>query len=237
MNLVMIVAGGNGQRMQVKENKIFLKLLGKSILHHTLATLERTKIIDKVLLVGRDEDLAKIRKIVKTGRFKKVAGFFSADQSRQQSTYKVLKELGRNGVKKTDLVGIHNAVNPLVTEEELTEVFVQAKKHGAALLMVPARDTVKLVDENNFVQTTPLRKFVWNAQTPQVSRFAWFYQAHEKANRENFEGTDDAMLLERIGKKVKVVPCSPENFKLTFPFDLALAGAILRRRLTNGRKL
>jgi len=230
MKLVIVVAGGNGQRMKAKENKIFLKILGKPILSYTLATLERVKIIDKVLIVGRKEDIKRINQIVKKGRFKKVKGIFPARESRQKSTWEVLKELTKNGIKETDLIGVHNAVNPLVKDQEIIDVFTEAKKYGAALLAVAARDTVKIIDKDEFVKETPLRKFVFNAQTPQVGRFDWLYEAHQKAEKENFEGTDDTMLMERIGKKVKVVFCSPENFKITFPFDLSLASAILKRR-------
>lgn len=230
MNIVIVAAGGNGKRMQAKENKIFLSLLDQPIIYHTLTILEKIGCIDKVYISARPEDTSRLKEIIKKGNFKKVAGLIESNGSRQKSTWKVLKTLKTNGLRNTDFVGVHNAVNPLVNTEEIEAVFLEAQKYGAALLMVPARDTVKIVDSENFVKITPLRKDVWNAQTPQVGRFDWLFEAHQKADLENFEGTDDAMLMERLGKKVKVVSCSPENFKITFPFDLSLASEILKRR-------
>jgi len=235
MNWAIVAAGGLGKRMGEKVNKIFSPLLGKPIIFYILLLLEKAKIIDRVIITAREDDIKAIKQIVKEGKFKKTWAIIPAASTRQKSTWKVLKKLKQAGVKSSDLIGIHNAVNLLVTEKELEAVFAAAQKWGAALLAFSARDTIKITDKENFVKTTPQRKFIFLAQTPQVGRFDWLYQAFEKSEKENFEGTDDTMLLERIGKKVKIVPCSPENFKITYPFDLTLAEAIFKKRSKNGQ--
>ncbi|KKR59840.1 MAG: 2-C-methyl-D-erythritol 4-phosphate cytidylyltransferase [Candidatus Curtissbacteria bacterium GW2011_GWA1_40_47] len=163
---------------------------------------------------------------------KKVKDVVDAKDSRQNSTFEVLKLL-KTRMKNNDLVGIHNAVNPFVTQDEIGKVYGAAKKWGASLLAYPAKDTVKIVGKDEFVAETPLREKCWYAQTPQVSTFKNLWKAHARAAGQNFVGTDDAQLLERIGVKVRIVPCSLQNFKITFPQDLLIAEQIVRKLRTS----
>lgn len=229
-NWVIVAAGGRGERMRKKINKVFLPLLRKPVILWTLKTLEESPIIKKILITVAEADLGKLKKMLKKYQFKKIVGFVKARESRQDSTLKVLQWMRKNRAKDDDLVGVHNAVNPLVTVDEIENVFSAAKKFGAALLAMPARDTVKIADNSGFVAQTPARKSVWYAQTPQVGRFKDMLEAFLKAEKNNFQGTDDTQLLERVGVKVKTVPCSPENFKITYNWDLILAKAILEKR-------
>lgn len=229
-NLIIITAGGNGERMKVEINKIFLPLLGKPIIFHTLNIFERLNLIDEILITAREQDFQGIKKVIKESGFTKVKKLIPANGSRQESTWRALKWLADKKVSPTTLVGTHNAVNPLVTPEEIKAVFGAAQKWGAALLAMAARDTVKIVGTDSFVQKTPVRSFVWYAQTPQVASFKILWQAFARAAQDNDWGTDDTMLIERLGKKVKVVSCSWQNFKITYPADLVAAEEILRRR-------
>lgn len=229
-NWMIVAAGGRGERMGRKINKIFLPLLGKPVIYWILKTLEESPQIEKIIITVDESDLGKLKNLLKKYRFKKVVGFVKAGETRQDSTLKALRWTKKRGAKSSDLVGVHNAVNLLVALREIKEVFLAAKKFGAALLAMPARDTVKIGDEANFVRQTPIRKFVWYAQTPQVGIFKNMLRAFLKAKKDNFQGTDDTQLLERIGVKVKIVPCSPDNFKITYPWDLILAKEILKKR-------
>lgn len=229
MNWVIIAAGGDGKRIKAGESKVFLPILSKPVVFYTLRTLEKMKLIDKVIITVRSMDKQQWQAVMTQFGFRKIIKLILAGKNRQASTWKVLQWLKGRAADK-DLIAVHNAVNPLVQPKEIEAVFKQASQFGAALLAIPARDTVKIVKEDKIVQATPLRQFVWYAQTPQVARFDLIYRAFKKAQAEGFVGTDDSQLLERIGVKVKIVPCSAENLKITYPQDLFLAEKILRER-------
>jgi 2-C-methyl-D-erythritol 4-phosphate cytidylyltransferase len=229
-NLIIITAGGNGERMKATVNKIFLPLNGKAVIFYTLKIFERLDLVDEIIITAREQDFTSLKKIIKESAFTKVKKLIPANGSRQESTWRALKWLTQKKIHPSTLVGTHNAVNPLVSKEEIKAVFQAAKKWGAALLAMAARDTVKIVGNDSFVQKTPVRSFVWYAQTPQVAKFTILWQAFKKAAQDNDWGTDDTMLIERLGKKVKVVPCSWQNFKITYPADLVAAQAVLEER-------
>lgn len=229
-NWIIVTAGGKGTRMKQNINKIFLPLLGLPIIVHTLTTLENHPLIDKIVITIGEDDLPKLEQIIKKHKFTKIVQLIPVNQERQQNTHKALKWIQKNGSLDHHLIGIHNAVNPLVAADEITAVFVAAEKIGGALLAYPAKDTTKICDEENMVVQTPIRKLVWSAQTPQVGKLGKLLEAFEKAEKEGFLGTDDTQLLERIGVKIKVISCSKDNFKITFPEDLLAAEKILQER-------
>ena len=227
MNLMIVTAGGAGKRMNLGYNKIFAKLNGDAIITWVLETLEKSPIIDKVIISTKKTDISRLKNLLKNYKFSKIIKIIPSDMSRQASTYKVLRWIKKNGVV-FDLVGVHNGVNPFTSLKEIEDVFYAAKKYQAALLAQPARDTVKISDNDNSVSYTPVRKYCWYAQTPQVASFDDLYKAFFKAEQEKFAATDDTQLLERIGIKAKIVPCSNLNFKITYVEDLAMARDIVK---------
>lgn len=227
MNWLLIAAGGSGQRMNLGHNKIFAKIRRLPVIYWTLKAFEKSPMINNIIVSARKDDIKKIKALVDKHNFKKVRTIMPAADSRQNSTFAVLKQLNAE-IKDNDLVGIHNAVNPFVTADEIKKVFAAAKKFGAALLAIPAKDTVKIASRDEFVNHTPLRQLCWYAQTPQVASFKNLWQAFKKANQENFIATDDTQLMERTGIKVKIVPCASQNIKITYPEDLFLAEQILK---------
>ncbi len=227
MNYLIIVAGGNGTRMKLPINKIFVKIDNKPIIYWTLKAFEDNKTVDKIIISARKIDIAKIKQIIKKNGFRKIMGLVEANHSRQDSTFLVLKWL-QDKLKPNDLIGVHNAVNPFVSDKEIMSVFEAARKHGAALLAHPARDTVKITNGDGTVKETPLRQLCWYAQTPQVSRFSHLWNAFNKARDDSFLGTDDTQLLEKVGINAKIIPCSNYNFKITFQEDLIMAKRILK---------
>ncbi len=134
------------------------------------------------------------------------------------------------------LVLIHDAVRPLVEVELIERVALRAGECGAALAAVPAVATIKEVAPDGHVLRTPPRESVWMAQTPQCFRRELIVRAHRQARRDGFVGTDDALLVERLGHRVEVVEGSPENLKITTPTDLAVAETLLRRQREQGVK-
>jgi 2-C-methyl-D-erythritol 4-phosphate cytidylyltransferase len=226
MNYIIIAAGGSGERMRSKDNKIFLKICGKEILYWTLKIFEENKIINGIVISARADDHKRIRNIIKKNNLKKIMSVVPAGKTRQETVLNALVWL-KTKAKKEDMVGVHNAANPFVLRNEIEDVFAAAKSHRAALLAHPARDTVKIASEDNLVINTPIRKSCWYAQTPQVAFYGDLLRASEAAESKNFAGTDDTQLLEMIGIKPKVIPCSRYNFKITFPEELVLAGKLL----------
>ncbi len=231
MNIAIICAGGNGERMHTKENKIFLMLNGKPLIYYTLKTFSDYDRIDSVIITARREDFARLKKIIARGKITKVMSIEEAYETRQESTYNVLEKLKRMNIPRDSYVIIHNAVNPFVKHSELDECMNAAFEHGASLLGFEATDTVKVIDEDRFIHQTPSRSRVWIAQTPQIIRFDIALEAFEMAFAENFIATDDTTLVEAIHERVKFVECSRENFKITYPYDMALAKSIHSQRM------
>lgn len=227
MNWIIVVAGGNGERIHLGYNKIFARICGKPIIFWTLQQFEKTACIDHVAISAQEKDIPKIRQIIESGGFSKVVDLCPATSSRQASTFTTLNFL-KNRINASDLVGIHNAVNPFVKRSEVEAVFKAAQKYQAALLAQPATDTIKITNGDNVVSHTPLRQTAWYAQTPQVAKFDKLWQAFFQAHADDFLGTDDTQLLERIGVQAKIVPCSHQNVKITFPENLILAERIMK---------
>lgn len=227
MNLVIIVAGGKGERAKLGFNKVFAKLGKYPLIYWTLLAFEKNKDIDSLIISIGEQDLGTIKAIVKKYGFRKVKEFVPASNSRQESTLKILESF-KGRIEEDDLVGVHNGVNPFVSQEEISGVFKAARAFKAALLAQKARDTVKVSDQNGFVETTPMRADSWYAQTPQVATFGSLLKAHIQAQKDDFVGTDDAQLLEKIGIRPKIVECTNKNFKITFKEDLVSAKHILK---------
>lgn len=227
MNWLIIVAGGKGERMDLGFNKVFARLGNFPLLYWTLWAFEKSEVIDKIIISASEKDIKKIKAIIKKYQFKKTKELIRASLSRQESTFAVLAAI-KSKMKKDDLVGVHNAVNPFVTEDEIRKVYTSAKLYGASLLAQAAKDTVKITNDKGLVDKTPPRHYSWYAQTPQVATFANLWRAFLAAKSESFVGTDDAQLLERIGIKPKIVSCSHQNIKITFPEDLIIAKHILK---------
>jgi 2-C-methyl-D-erythritol 4-phosphate cytidylyltransferase len=136
---------------------------------------------------------------------------------------------GLRRLKDCEWVFIHDGARPFVDQEMIHRGFEAAQETGAAIATVPVKETVK-VAQAGVVQETLPRQNLWVAQTPQVFRFDIITSAYEQASKEVTEATDDAMLVERSGYKVKLYAGSYDNIKITTPQDLQLAKAILRGR-------
>ena len=231
MNIVIICAGGNGERMKARDNKIFLHIDGKPIIYYTMKTFDDHPDIDAIIITAQEKYFKRIKQIISKNGIKKVIALEKAYRTRQESTYYVLKKLDAQGISKNSLVLIHNAVNPFVKHKEINMCLEAAQKHGASLLGFQAIDTVKIIDEGNFISHTPERKRVWIAQTPQVIRFDIALKAFDEANRKGYIATDDTTLVELINNPIKFIECSRENFKITYPHDLELAKKIYHKKV------
>lgn len=226
MKIVAIVpAAGRGIRMNHSLPKQYLPLGGKPIIARTFTVLEKFPLIDEILPVVRNEEKEYCRReIIEKYNLTKVHRLVEGGEKRQNSVYNALEKIEAD----TDLVVIHDSVRPFVTEDILMEAIAQASAHKASVVAIPITDTVKEAKLHGFVKRTLRRENLWSVQTPQVFDYELILRAHKRAREENFIGTDDASLVERIGCSVKVVEGSPDNIKITTAEDLIIAEAILR---------
>lgn len=226
---VIIVAAGRGTRMGTKESKQFLSLRDKPIIVHTLEVFDRHPVIREMVLVTGEQDVERCRGwIAEYGITKKVK-VIPGGAERQHSVYRGLREIG------TPWVLVHDGVRPFVTSGQVTSCYEAAVRHGAAILAVPVKDTIKQADARGRVTGTPDRTSLWAVQTPQAFRRSDLLRAHEDAEADGFIGTDDAMLIERLGLPVFVAEGSYRNIKITTPEDLDVAEIFIKRQEIQGR--
>lgn len=221
---VVIVAAGKGSRMGTKESKQYLHLNGQPIIVHTLALFERIPEVSEIVLVTGAGDLERCRGYVDQYKLAKVKHIVAGGKERQDSVYMGLQQL-RGAV---EWVMVHDGVRPFAAEEHIVECWRKAMETEAAVLAVPVKDTIKVVDPRGTIQSTPDRRSLWAIQTPQAFRLSLLLDAHERAEKDGFVGTDDAMLVERIGTPVQVVEADYYNIKITTPEDLPWAQWILQ---------
>jgi len=225
-NVAIIPAGGLGRRMGCDIFKQYLVLDDVPVLVHTLSKFERVSIIDDVILVVPEDYVEYSRiAIVEKYNLSKVRSVLAGGKERQDSVKRGLDTVDDN----TDIVVIHDGVRPFVSEELISASVTAAMEDGAVAVGVPVTDTVKSVDGDRFIERTVDRKSLWSAQTPQTFRMNVIKKAYEKAYDDNFYGTDDASLVERIGINVRMIMGSYDNIKITTPEDLVVGEEIIKR--------
>ena len=227
MNHAIIVAAGKGTRMGKIANKVFLPLLNKPMVYHTIKKFQDCDSIDEIIMVTQKNDIKKINEIKQKYDFNKIKKIVVGGKERRDSVYNGLMSI--KNAENSDIIVVHNGSNPLVQEQEIVKCVNEAKKHGAAVVGFPLKDTIKKI-YNDFVEKTIDRSNVFQVQTPQAVKYGLFVEAFRNAKKKSLNATDDVSLVEELGKKVKVVPCSYENTKITTQEDLRIAEGILMAR-------
>jgi 2-C-methyl-D-erythritol 4-phosphate cytidylyltransferase len=224
---VLIPAAGMGKRMGKAVAKQFLPLGDKPMLAHTLLAFQRSSDIDEIIPILSQEDMETcLREIIEHYHITKVKTLVVGGKERQESVSHGLQKLEKNA----SIVLVHDGVRPFVTQEMIREVVEHARKGECVAVGVPLKDTIKEVDDQGMVRQTLNRSKLWSIQTPQAFPVKILKHAYEESARHNAFGTDDAMLVERAGGKVRVIMGSYENIKITTPEDLILAEEILKGR-------
>jgi 2-C-methyl-D-erythritol 4-phosphate cytidylyltransferase len=225
ITIAIIPAAGMGVRMNAKVPKQFLALEGKPLLAITLEKFNVCPLINSIILVVPANDIDFCNKeIVQKYNLNKVIRVTAGGKRRQDSVRAGLEAIDT----KCDAVIIHDGVRPFVSPEIITNAIEAARDERAVIVAIPAKDTIKMVDEKGYVHKTYERKLMWQVQTPQVFRYDDIHNAHMKAHTEGWEEvTDDSMLMERLGIPVKVVQGSEVNIKITTPHDLEYAEFLL----------
>ena len=219
----IIPAAGRGKRIGALVPKQFLEIQGKPLLHHTLTVFASCKLIDYVVLVmpptyvdemGEDwlNKYEIVRKVVVGG------------EQRQDSVYNGFSSLEEG----TDIVVVHDGVRPFTTPQMIIATVEAAQQHGAAITAIPVSDTVKQAVDGFVKQTVP-RDGLWRVQTPQAFQRGLLQQAFKKAKKDSYYVTDEGSLVEYLGERVKIVPGSELNIKITRKEDLVLGESLLSR--------
>ncbi|WP_432404606.1 2-C-methyl-D-erythritol 4-phosphate cytidylyltransferase [Wukongibacter sp. M2B1] len=227
MNTAIILAAGRGTRMKAEMNKQYLLLKGRPIIAHTIDVFEKSPLIDEIILVINKNDIEVCKKnILEKYKFKKVKKVIIGGKERQRSVYNGILAVN----EEAEIILIHDGARPIVSEQIIERCTNGAKEHGAVSAGVPIKETIKIMKADRFVDFTPKRENVWITQTPQAFKTETIKKAHEIAIEENILGTDDAMLIEYMGEKVKMVEGDYENIKITTPEDLMTVEAILSHK-------
>jgi 2-C-methyl-D-erythritol 4-phosphate cytidylyltransferase len=218
--VAIIPAAGSSKRMQNNISKQYLLLDGIPVLAHTLGIFQRSPQIDEIFLIvpKRDIEFA-LNGIAERYGISKVSKILAGGKERQDSV--------RNGIDALesdhDIVVIHDGVRPFISEELVHSVILEASRVRAVTVGVPVKDTVKSIDRHGIVVETLNRNHLWLTQTPQAFEREIIREAYKAAYRDNFYGTDDASLVERIGVKVTMIRGSYDNIKITTKDDVVLA--------------
>lgn len=220
----VIVAAGTSKRMNDGADKLYVHLSGRPLLAWTISRFESTEIIDEIIVVAREDEVAKVKEMTKSEGFAKVSSVVKGGEYRQQSTRNGLNAISND----SKVVLIHDGARPLIRTSDIKRIVESAEEYGAALLAVPSKDTVKEVRNGMVTQTLP-RETVWLAQTPQGFRKELLQEAFSSAEEEGYIGTDEASLVERIGKDVAIVEGHSSNIKVTVTSDIGVAQSLLEK--------
>jgi len=217
---VVIVGAGSSQRMG--RDKVFISLAGKPLLAWSVDFCQTCKLVDQIAIVLNEAKLDLGRKLAAERSWSKVLEICAGGKRRQDSVRQGLNEL-----EDCDWIIIHDSARPFLTTDLIRDGLEAAQATGAAVAAVPIKDTVKLCSSDMMVSKTLNRQELWAVQTPQVFRFDIIAEAHEQIKE---DVTDDASMVEHLGRKVKLYMGSYNNIKITTSEDLALAELIAGKR-------
>jgi len=221
---VVLPAAGSGKRMKADKNKLLLELFGKPIFIYTLEVFEQDPQCEAIWLAVKADERAIIERYVNDYGITKVKGYAQGGMERQDSVRACLEAVPPCGV-----VLVHDAARPFIAPRVIAELVNEAEKTGAAIAAVPVKDTIKKAAGGIITETVD-RAQLWMIQTPQAFRYELLLNAAQAAHKEGFLGTDEAMLVERMGLPVHIVESTYENVKMTTPEDLIYGKAILESR-------
>ena len=219
----IIPAAGRGKRIGASVPKQFLEIQGRPLLHHTLMVFASCKLIDYVVLVMPRADVDEMGEDW-LNKYEIVRKVVVGGEQRQDSVYNGFSSLEEG----TDIVVVHDGVRPFTTPQMIIATVEAAQQHGAAITAIPVSDTVKQVADG-FVKQTVSRDGLWRVQTPQAFQYGLLQQAFKKAKKDSYYVTDEGSLVEYLGERVKIVPGSELNIKITRKEDLVLGESLLSR--------
>lgn len=205
--------------MKTKDSKLLLKINGKTVLERSVNAFLNISDVDEVIVVAREKDIPAFSDILTDERVSFVLG----GDTRQQSVMNAV-----DVIDDCELIIIHDGARPLIKSEDIENTIRAAKENKAAAVGTFVKDTVKVVDKNGFVVSTPDRSTLFAVQTPQIFDFELYKNAAQNATEKGLDFTDDCQLVESFNQKVKTVVGSYSNIKITTPDDIVLAENLLK---------
>lgn len=217
---VVIPAAGMGKRMESKINKQFMLINNKPVLAHTIGKFCKEDVIDEIIVVTREDEIELCKEmVIDRYNYEKVSKIVAGGKERLDSVYNGLMSVD----EKAEVVLIHDGARPFVSSSTIINSIEKTLEYKACVVGVPVKDTIKKVDLNNNITVTPDRSSLWAVQTPQSFDYKLLMEAYEKAKETDCLATDDSMLVEKLGYKVKMLMGNYNNIKITTPEDLKFA--------------
>ena len=227
MNIALILAAGSGTRMGLETPKQFVLVKDKPLLYYSVKIFESYPELDAIVLVTNKENISLVEEIVKEFNFKKVKAIVEGGETRQDSVYNGLNKI-KEFASEDDVVLIHDAARPLVNHRIIFDNIKACNEFGAVDTAIQASDTIVKSSDGSGVDELPLRRELYQAQTPQTFKLGLILEAHEYARNHHIpDVTDDVKLVLSLGKEVHLVEGSKLNFKVTTPEDLDLLEGLL----------
>ena len=206
-------------------------LRDKPILVHTLQRFEHCPDVDEIAVAVPEQSIAEMESMISHHRLHKVSMVTVGGEKRQDSVYNALRRLT---IKASDIVLVHDGVRPFVESKRISHLIRVCMEHGAAVLAVQPKDTIRRSRGGEFFDQTLDRNALWLVQTPQAFRASILLKAFKEARRARFYGNDEASLVERVGVRARIVEGSYDNIKITTQEDVELGQLILERWRTKG---
>lgn len=220
----IIVSAGKGNRMGLGHNKVLAPLCGKTVIEWTLESFINSGLVDKIVLVINPDDEEQMREISRHYKDRMDIILTEGGRERQDSVYNGLMALGDS----VETVLVHDGARPFADKEIIERSIANARLYGAACAGMPVKETIKIVDQKDIIISTPERKFIWSAQTPQSFKREIIIDAYKRAYEKGMSATDDASIAEAAGYKVVMFEGSYNNIKLTSPEDMLLAELLIK---------
>jgi len=218
----IVLTAGNSTRFNKNSNKNLEKIKDKYIFEYSLEQFERNSFIDEIIIAVKQDEKEKIQNILKNKKRLKPINLIVGGKTRKDSVYNCLTNTN------SDVVIIHDGARPLIKQEYIENCIKTMEEFKGTSIAVKAKDTIKICNENNIVESTTKRENTWIIQTPQCFKREKLLEAHSKF-KNNKEITDDCMLLELLGEKVKLIQGDYTNIKITTPEDIDLVEKFLIR--------
>ena len=253
----IVLAAGSGRRMHSKTKKQFMEILGRPLYSWSASRFDQHNAVDGIILTTGEEDIPYMEELTQADGacpLEKLSAIVAGGKERYNSVYEGLKKIAElekldtasseTGVTPSGtldpLIMIHDCARPMITDAIIDDALRYAEKYHAAVIGMPVKDTIKVLDADHFVKETPERSSLWLMQTPQSFDFSLIYKAYAALIRQDESGhlmipvTDDAMVVESFaGQRVKIIPGSYENIKVTTPEDVKIAELYLRKNSEN----
>ena len=216
--IAIIPAGGKGIRSGTTTPKQYLKFNNKELIVYTLEIFQRNEAINEIIVSAEEKYFNLLNSLKKKYNLTKVSGIVEGGKTRQDSVYNALKSI--SGVSGDSIIVVHDAARPLLPQTVLTNAINTAREKGNALVCIKARDT--LIKGDRVVESYVDREEFYYVQTPQIFQYSVLIEAMKNAYENDFVGTDESVLVRRLGEKVNIVEGSVYNFKVTTAEDMEM---------------